>query len=352
MHLPTRLTMAFLALSGAAYAGSSDTSDVACGSAPAGWNVPNGSLVLTRGSGGPVTAVLDSVGEYRTHSMISHGPGGEVTHETMHNPGTNGWPTYCSTPLRVGELRDGYPGASRINQGAVYRTLYGSGTLEYIAYQRSRTAAGYDENGATVANWILSSMPTVTVTSQQNGGQTLKRLIGPNGAILQYVLYQYRDLGNVNYGGTGWNNGMVCSTLLGHANYRAGFGAVNAFAYNHSQLQTAGNALYNSVESECNSGLGFWGSIGTSITCFESICDDAARQVRNCMSAGQCNTDSSSVWNGISNDASTVARSISPDRLGGWSGHPYTGAGVSVWAYDTSNTVQWNAGGTLYGCWF
>jgi hypothetical protein len=96
-----------------------------------------------------VTAVLDSVGEYRTHSMLSHGPGGQVTHETMHSPGINGWPTYCSTPLRVNELRDGYPGASRIGQGALYRFLYGSGTLVYIAYQNSRTSAGYDGNGAT-----------------------------------------------------------------------------------------------------------------------------------------------------------------------------------------------------------
>src|SRR3954463_7418565 len=83
MYLPTRLTMALMVLSGAAYAGSSDTSDIACGSAPAGWNVPNGSIVLSRGGEGPVTAVLDAVGEYRTHSMLSHGPGGQVTHETM-----------------------------------------------------------------------------------------------------------------------------------------------------------------------------------------------------------------------------------------------------------------------------
>jgi hypothetical protein len=299
-----------------------------------------------------VAAVLDAVGEYRTHSMLSHGPGGAVTHETMHSPGTNGWPTYCSTPLKVGELRDGFPGASRITQGAIYRFLYGSGTLTYIAYQRSRTSAGYDDNGAAVANWVLSNMPTATAVSKQNSGQTLQRLIGPNGSILQYVLYQYRDLGSVNYGGVGWNNGMVCSTLLSHANYRAGFGAVNAHSYSHSQLVTAGGALYSAVENECNSGLGFWKGVGSTITCFEGICDDAARQVRNCMAAGRCDTDSSSVWSSIYNDGSTVARSISPDRLGGWSGHPYTGTGVSVWAYDTSNTVQWNSGGTVDGCWF
>ena len=358
MHLPTRLSAcraagaSLMVLAGAALAGSSDTSDVACGSTASGWNAPNGALVLNRGGEGPVTAVLDSVGEYRTHSMLSHGPGGQVTHETMHSPGTTGWPTYCSTPARPNELRDGYPGASRINQGAIYRFLYGSGNLVYIAYQRSRTSAGYDTNGESITNWVLSSMPTVLVTSRQDSGQTLRRLYGPNGALLNYVLYQYRDIQTVNTGGVGWNNGMVCSTLISHAQYRAGFGAVDAYTYSHSQLQTAGNALYNSVQDACSNGLGFWGGLGSTITCFEGICDDAARQVRNCMASGRCDTDDGSIWSSVYNNSATVARSISPDRLGGWSGHPYTGTGVSVWAYDTSNSLQWNSGGSSYGCWF
>ncbi len=338
----------------AALAGSSGTSDVACGSTSAGWSAPNGALVLSRGSGGgPVAAVLDAVGEYRTHSMFSHGPGGQVTHETMYTPGTNGWPTYCSTPVKAGELTTGFPGASRINQGAIYQFFYGGGgNLQHLGYQRSRTSAGYDTKGESVSTWLLNSMPTVATTSKQNSGQSFLRYKGVNGAVLNYVLYQYRDLENVHTGGTSWNNGMVCSTLLAHAQYRAGFGAVEPKVYSHSQLQTAGNELYESVKDECNSGLGFWSSIGSTITCFENICDDAGRQVRNCMAAGQCNTDSSSVWNNISNDSSTVARSISPDRLGGWSGHPWSGAGVSVWAYDSSNTIQWNSGGNVYGCWF
>lgn len=337
----------------AALAGSSDTSAVACGSTAAGWNAPNGALVLSRGGGGPVAAVLDAVGEYRTHSMFSHGPGGEVTHETMYTPGTNGWPTYCSTPLKVNELTSGYPGAGRINQGAIYTFLYGGGgSLEFIGYQRSRNSAGYNANGETVSNWLLNSMPTVGATSKKDGGASLRRYLGPNGAVLNYVLYQYRDLGPVNEGGVGWNNGMVCSTMLAHAQYRAGLGAVSAYTYDHTKLQTAGNALYNSVESECNSGLGFWSSVGSTISCFENICDDAGRQVRNCMAAGRCDTDDGNVWSSIYNNSSTVSRSISPDRIGGWSGHPYTGTGVSVWSYDTTNTLQWNSGGNVYGCWF
>jgi hypothetical protein len=325
----------------AALAGSSDTGDVACGSSAAGWNAPAGALVLSRGNGGgPVSAVLDSVGEYRTHSMYT--------------PGTNGWPTYCSTPVKAGELTTGFPGASRINQGAIYQFLFGGGAanLQYLAYQRSRTSAGLDTKGEAISNWLLNSMPTVAVTSKKDASQSFRRYNGPNGYPLNYVLYQYRDLGNVHLGEAGWNNGMVCSTLISHAQYRAGFGAVTPYVYNHSLLQTAGNSLYTSVENECNTGLGFWSSLGSTITCFENICDDAGRQVRNCMAAGRCDTDSSTVWNDIYNNSATVARSISPDRLGGWSGHPYTGTGVSVWAYDSSNTIQWNSGGNVYGCWF
>ncbi|MDY7231466.1 hypothetical protein [Hyalangium rubrum] len=337
-----------------ALAGAEDTGDVACGSTAAGWNVPNGGLVLSRGGGGgPIAAVLDAVGEYRTHSMFSHGPGGDVTHETMYTPGTNGWPTYCSTPVKAGELTSGFPGAGRINQGAIYQYLYGGGgALQYLAYQRSRSTAGYDTKGEAVSNWLLNSMPTVAATSKQDGGQSFRRYLGPNGAPLNYTLYQYRDLETVHIGGAGWNNGMVCSTMIAHAQYKAGFGAVEPKIYGHSTLVTAGNSLYSSVENECNSGLGFWGGVGSSISCFENICDDAGRQVRNCMSAGRCDTDSGTVWNNIANDGNTVARSISPDRLGGWSGHPYTGPGVSVWAYDSSNTIQWNSGGNVYGCWF
>jgi hypothetical protein len=42
------------------------------------------------------------------------------------------------------------------------------------------------------------------------------------------------------------------------------------------------------------------------------------------------------------------ARSISPDRLGGWSGHPTS---TSLWAVSPAYNVQWNAPGAVYGCW-
>lgn len=339
-----------LALAGAASAGSSDTSDIACGSSPAGWNAPNGALVLNRGAG-PVRAVIDSIGEYRTHSMLSHGPGGWVTHETMHSPGQNGWPTYCSTPLRASELKSGFPGASQTHQGGIYTFLYAGGHMDWIGFQRTVDANGQaDGRGATIANYMWNQVPYTWATSKKDGGQGFYRLYGPNGALLNYVLYQYRDSEAVGEGGVGWNNGMVCSTLIAHAASRAGVGNVSAHIYDHNALVNAGNSLYNSVEDECSDGLGFWGGVGAAITCFEGICDDAARQVRNCMVSGVCDSDSSSHWSNVANNGATVARSISPDRIGGYSFHGQSSG--SPWAAAPTETIQWNSGGSVYGCWF
>ena len=56
-----------------------------CGSTAAGWNAPNGAVVFNRGPG-PIRSVMDAIGEYRTHSMLSHGPGGSVSHATLATP--------------------------------------------------------------------------------------------------------------------------------------------------------------------------------------------------------------------------------------------------------------------------
>lgn len=337
-----------LATAGIAAAGGSATTDQACGSSSSGWNAPNGALVLQRGPG-PVRAVIDSIGEYRTHSMMSHGPGGWVTHETMHSPGQTGWPTYCSTPLRPDELKTGFPGASQTQQGGIYTFLYSGAGSEAIGFQRTWTNGSVDGRGASVANYLWNSMPYTWTTSQKDSGQGFYRLYGPNGALLNYVLYQYRDSQEVSNGGVGWNNGMVCSTLLAHASYMAGAGTVSKYEYGHTKLVNAGNSLYSSVEDECNHGLGFWGGVGAAVTCFEGICDDAARQVRNCMASGVCDSDSSSYWNNLVNDGNTSARSVSPDRMGGYSGH---GGSGSPWAGAINETLQWNSGGNVYGCWF
>jgi hypothetical protein len=342
-----------------ALAGSSGTADVACGSTSAMWNAPNGALVLNKGHG-PVRSTLAAVGENMTHSMISHGSstGGWVSHSTMYTPGTNGWPTYCSTPIKAGELRDGFPGSSQTKQGGIYTFLYGNGTLDSIFYQRSMTAGALTNHGADIANYMWNSLPYVWTTSKNDGAQGFYRIGFAGGSgTTNYSLYQYRDDNGIEHGEGGtWNNGSVCSTLIAYAHNKAAKGTVTDGYYDHAKVQSAINGLRTGVEDDCNKGMGFWSGLGASVTCFEGICDDASRQVTNCMSTGQCGTDDSNVYSGVYNDTKAVATSISPDRLGGWSGHPWsnygTAGGASAWAYDNQQTVQWNSAGNQYSCWF
>jgi hypothetical protein len=336
----------------AANAGASDTDSVACGSSAASWNAPNGALVLSR-SPGIVDAVLSAVGEHYTHSMLSHGPGGAVTHSTMFTPGTSGWPSYCSAPIKADELKNGYPGASRISQGGIYTFLYLDEAAESVIYQRSADASGYTEHGVQIGNFLLSELPSTAVASRLDAGHTLHRLQHHESkSFFQYVLYQYRDLQSLNAGDEAWNSGSVCSTFLAYAHHVAGKGTLAAHTYSHEQTVAAGDALYARVEDKCNTDTSFLLDAGMAISCFEGICDDAGRQIRNCMSRGVCNSDSNAYWHEVVSDPQAVAVSISPDRLGGWSGHHWEGDAASVWAYDGGSEVQWNAAGDTYGCWF
>jgi hypothetical protein len=331
----------------------------ACGSSSTAWNAPDGALVLSR-SPGPVSGTLSGVGEYRTHSMLAHG-NGWVTHATMYSPSTTGWPTYCSTPLNPDELRNGYPGASLVSQGAIYAFLYGGGAVEHIGYQRSCNSAECpNADGSDIASWVWNSSPYEWAVSRQDASEGLYRLLmGSPPQATNYSLFQYRSIEGVNFGGAAWNNGTVCSTFLAYAQYMADKRAVTAHTYPHDKVVSAMDGLMGAVESECRAGIGFWKNIAVNLTCFENICDDAARQVANCMSVGRCDTDddgSGNTFASVRNDSSSTATSISPDRLGGWSGHPWEGyldgSGASVWAADVEQAVQWNSAGNVYGCWY
>ncbi|HMI85464.1 MAG TPA: hypothetical protein VK550_15315 [Polyangiaceae bacterium] len=330
-----------------------------CGSSSAVWNAPDGALVLSR-SQGPVGGTLSGVGEYRTHSMLAHG-NGWVTHATMYSPETTNWPTYCSTPLNPDELRNGYPGASIVSPGAIYAFLYGGGSsVEHIGYQRSCNSAQCpSDDGSDIAKWLWDSAASEWTVSRQDSSQGLYRLlVGTPPRPTNYSLFQYRFIEGVNFGGVAWNNGAVCSTFLAYAQYMADKRTVEAYTYPHDAVVNAMNGLMGAVESECHEGIGFWKNLAVNVTCFESICDDAARQVANCMAVGRCDSDDdgANTFASVRDDPASTATSISPDRLGGWSGHPWEGylegSGVSVWAADTEQSVQWNSAGNVYGCWY
>jgi hypothetical protein len=370
--------------------------DVACGWSPADTNVPNGSIFMSRGSG-PIKAVIDAVGEYRTHSGISHG-NGWYTHSTTFQANQRDWADSetscgvfgdycCQGPLKGFELQNGYPGAGQIKGGALYKYYYSNngpgyggsanyGDTAFIYYQRSLDANwAVTTAGADIANWLWSRSNYAYVTSRVDGNSGFYRT-GFTGVTpyTQYLFYQYRDLQNINYGNVPWDYGNVCSTELAYAqqqakgqvinNYRSYYGAGPANSYNHDRLVNGLNQLYNAVSSECSGGLGFWTGIGVGLTCWEDICDDAGRQVSNCFADGingHCYNDSDRwaqirdwQWQGgpVDSNGYAITVSISPDNLGGWSGWGYGQPSHSVWGRDGSQQVYWNSGGSVYGCWF
>jgi hypothetical protein len=349
LAIATAVAGALVMWSPTAWAGSSGTGSVSCGSSGLTWDAPNGYVVMTRGDG-PVKAVIDAVGESRTHSMLSHGTINWSTHSTMYEPGQTGWPTYCSTPVEPSDIAQGYPGLAQINNSGLYQYNYEHGAPEYMRKQSGSTG------GVTTANWAWSSSNYQWVASSQgSGGIYLVRTESGNDRQ-PYSFYQYYDnegrsqgSDNVRY------HGGHCSSMIAWMASTSGWDDITPHTYNNTLVTAAGSALYTSVKNECDDGLGFWKGIGAAITCFEGICDDAGRQIRACFLGDvNCDTDSNSLWNGIKNNSAKTAVSLSPDDLTGWSGHewgankPHTGP----WSpYGYSNTT-WSAGGSTYGCWF
>ncbi|MCE9669573.1 hypothetical protein LY474_17400 [Myxococcus stipitatus] len=318
-----------------------------CGYTSAGWNAPNGAVVFSRSDDGPIRNVIDAIGEFRTHSMLSHGVLGGVTHATMRDPDQNSWPTVCGTPLKVDQLRNGYPGLEQINQGGIYHFLYdvdGHGP-EWTAWQLGDAAGA-----AQVADNIWFNHEYVTDASRVDSSQPIDRLLW-NGARVSYSLFQYRDLESVHtIPGSAANNGMVCSTFLAYAHNYAGRGVVTAHTYPHELIANASNTLHTGVHAQCKSSLGWFENVALSVICpiFWNVCTNAGNQVANCMSANRCDTSTSTIWRAVRDDPNATATSISPDRIGGWSVHPVTS---TLWANDYSHQLQWNSGGNVYGCW-
>lgn len=324
----------------------------ACGYSSSGWNAPNGAVVLTRGESGPITAVINALGEYRTHSLLSHGPGKAVTHSTMRTPEQASWPSLCSVPIKPEQLRSGYPGLERVNQGGAYRYIYGADASDqntkFVTYQ-----VGDPQRAALIANHVLWDYGLVAGPSLVDATQTIYRP-WVRGGVSPYVLFQYRESEGTPYGDASRNNGMVCSTFLAFASAAAGDNVVVPYTYNHATIANAANSLYSNVKSECKSTLGYWGGIGASLACpiFWDVCGNAGNQVTNCMSNDSCSNNNADIWKGIRDDPNSTASSVSVDRIGGWSGHSWGGTDDAVWSTDWSQNVQWNSGGNVYGCWY
>ena len=349
--------------------------DVTCGCTDAGWNVPNGAAVFEH-SPGPVASVLAAVGEFRSHSMLSRGPGGWVTHATSVTPPVNNNRNFlgqeCSAPVDPGFLSASTPGLETVGQGAIYQFLYGEGRLDFIAYQGGVEGDPAADNTAIGYTWLGTGMSWLPWTSSQAQPGTDDRVFGQayNGTQIHYGWYQYMNIQDTAQGVPGVNTGVVCSTSLAlwqhealsaSKDYR---GDVIPRSYPGNLIGPAASALYNSVYGECRSQVGdLFGSfgsllqgIGTCGLCFDcDLCDEAADQVVNCFAVNDCASSNGQTWQRATGGGTAV--SISPDDISCWSwpangsGAPCWGSGSSVWGWDVNQPVQWNSGGSNCSCW-
>jgi hypothetical protein len=342
--------------------------EVVCGRAPASTNIPQGAIGLSQ-MDGPVSAVLQGAGETRTHSFIVHA-NGWVTHSTRQEPAQAS--DYCAHPLEPNGLRYGYPGAEQIDQGALYSYYYGAaGPAAGGEAAANGVKAFYYQNGngdgtnrgAAVAAWLWNSAP---YQSACHGPDCFYR-VGFSGAaspVSFYSLYQYRDMESINQGNVPSIQGNVCSTYIAYAQFMSGNGAIsNGNSYDHAVVVNGLNSLWNAVFNSCESSLGFWKNHFGGLSCthftnsfpFVSVdldlCDQAADQVSDCFSSGVCDTGNNAWWMGVRSDPGSTATSISPDALGGWGHAAGSAAPYPVWSYDVNNSVYWNSGGSVYGCW-
>ena len=283
MRFSTKLWIVVMVPLALARVSLADTSSVACGySNGLQINMPTGAVGLTI-AGGPVQAVLNAVGEQRTHSFINHG-NGWITHSTMLAPssygsgGTNGSDASMDLPVSPGQTQNGFPGSSQINMGALYSFYYAGGAgpsgngssatvgnVQAFYYQRGST---YVSNGVTydrgnlVQQWLWNSSNYAWVGNDGIGGQGNGGFyrVGFNGTpYKQYSLYQYMDMENVATGGYTYNNGDVCSTTLAAAQYLSGQGQVNnSNYYTSAQITNGLNAEWWAVYNECQNSSAGW----------------------------------------------------------------------------------------------
>jgi hypothetical protein len=365
--------------------------DTVCGSTSAGWNVPYGATAFIQGPG-PIKDVLTAVGEYRSHSMLSHGPGGWVTHSTSVTPPASSDRGFCGSecanPIDANFLHNSMPGLETVNQGAIYNFIYGGSGNSFIAYQNGGA------NANALGNVIWSSQFSQSGYGWWDWSDSSNTVYGLayNGSKVHYGWNQYMNLQNAAHGQPGLDTGLVCSTSLATWQHVALSGTAgysgDVAPRTYPSISGAANALYNSVYNECEGVNGFFSSLGSALqqigmtalcgTCGAGCalcgigigcgnmpsydgdpCDEAADQVVNTFatnSAGygdNCNYDNEYRWKGVA--ANSSATSASPDDVACWNGNgtgaPCSGSGSSIWGYDVNQTVQWNSGGSQYGCW-
>jgi len=351
--LAVALVLGSVAVASPAHAYIAD--DDACGSAPAGWSVPKGAVVASRGHGGPIPALMSVINEYYSHQMLSHGTGSGawVSHATMKTPGVHVG-VFGDDQVEGADIKWGYPGPSQINMGATYHSLYRSGA-EAVTW----IAGGTD--GERTADYLWSTVPYcgsvssgpcyTGVSSQEDSGAYLYLIGRKEGGTTyrhSYGFYQYQDSRAVQAGddtsAIGW--AQHCSTFVSWGLALATGRVISPKLYPNSLVYPATGALHSSVSNECDDGAGWFGGLFVN-------CDDIADQIVNCFTAqsvgnlNRCDDDSASTWQSWRNTG--TATSVSPDRV---IGRGAAGSGGGPWGGQPEQTVYWNSPGTTYGCFF
>lgn len=325
---------------GPARADTGGGNSVVCGSAPGAWNVPNGASVNSRSQSGVVANVLNQLGEYYSHTMISHGATW-MSHASMQTPRANVWNSSTDN-WNLADILQGGPGAATVNMGGAYTFLYRQPegppmTVDYV---------DGGALGVAAANALLALPDCATITdgkchTQIADPQGTRYIIGFRiaGATYRhsYGVYTFVNAYNIPSGvqTTTPYAALQCATFVAMAlNWGTGT-TMTSHAYANAVVAPAVQKLYDIIHDFVQAG---GGNAGTQAL--------LANQMTNCFtSPTKCDDRTATPWQAFK--ATGTASSISPDRIRGINGHADV---VSPWKGATQ-AVQWNAAGTVYGCW-
>ena len=352
-----------------------------CGEIAARWDAPRGALVLIdSGPNSLIKPIINAIGETYTHEMVAESADAASQSE-IRTPGSG----TCNYPIDVQALTYGYPGMQRsMNMGAIYADIYGgvafrdSGSIDIIWHygdaSRANAIADAIQSTPTSDSGVLQTyydyfLDGTSSTGDHSDqcffscpfdpfncfvfcGDTVHRMYR-GGDLSPYSLHQYYDIEGTYLGQSGWalRNGSMSASYCSYA-YALGGPPMTPFLYEHDETWNAGWALAGAVYDNCRRGLGWF----TSLICGGTghVCERAVNMVLNCMRLGDCNNNTA-VWQGYIDPPDARAWTISPDRLGGHSARfaqeVAAGNPPTTWAADSvEHDLQWNAAGSVYGC--
>lgn len=362
------------------------------------WNATNGALVSGI-SPGVISAIFTALNQSRTHVMLANvTSGGDywATESTTRRPSIHKVPLktcllgICvkvgdipepSMPIQPKELAQGSPGFSQINMGGAY-AYWQSATQ--VFRQRIPSSAAPDCRDEckvnAVANYLWNDLPYDVMTSAADPSTWFYSLKATDAsgttAHISYGVHQYMvGTARITDGETEESpamRGIACSQVpaWGYRNWvlsaqptdiAAGTEQISTHKFAKALTVDAGNALWSSVYDGCmNTDAGFWGQYVNAFTGLlgeslqQQTCTSAAYQVLNCFFQGEnsngsgCTSSDPSAWNTYQSNHAIGARSMSPDDIMGLSGAPNAGP----WASATQVALQWNGGGSTYGCFY